>query len=263
VGWGGRSCISTVPIPPRTGSLLRSLLARHPHRLVRLLEHCVQGQGHPRLSGACMWGAAPAHSCMRTHVPSLETPHPTPVGALWSTQPERARPCMHACMHRGSVQQRPAGKEEAHAFARLPRGYKLCALAACTPARARGRGRSETVGIDVRGGCRTSRDKGIIAEQVPGLERGFRDGSARISFPFPLPTPAPSPRRTCSGAWQRRRGGGKALPEHGNFPWRACAATRAAGRWRRRCVHTVPGKTGRGKWQGGKWRGKWRGKWQV
>ena len=61
------------------------------------------------MSDACKWGTRPRTvACARdTEQPSLETPHPTLVGALWSTQPVRARPCMHARMHaRCSSQQK-------------------------------------------------------------------------------------------------------------------------------------------------------------
>ena len=115
---------------------------------------------------------APAHSCMRTHVPSLETPHPTPVGALWSTQPERARPCMHARMHaRRCVQQRPAGREEAHGLRQA--SHRMQAVRPLQQERQLAHGARSVNGKGRRwGGCRTPRDKGIIAELVPGPERG-------------------------------------------------------------------------------------------
>jgi hypothetical protein len=184
---------------------------------------------------------------MRTHIPAwrpLTPPQWVRVG------PRNPYALGRACMHAWRCAAVPRRNRGAHAFARLPRGCKLCALCSRNAS-----SRTKTV----RNG-RGRRWRGLSHAKGQGHHRRAsaraRTGLAgRIrpnffSIAFPLLTPAPSPRRTCSGAWQRRREGGKALPEHGNFPWRACAATRAAGRWRRRCEHTVPGKTGRGKWQG-------------
>jgi hypothetical protein len=78
--------------------------------------------------------------------PGLATLHPTPVGALWSTQPERARPCMHARMPCVAACSSSPGEEEAHALSRLPRGYKLCAL--------RSRNASSRTGTARNGVCR-------------------------------------------------------------------------------------------------------------
>jgi hypothetical protein len=90
-----------------------------------LLEHCVQGQGHP----GCRVHAsgAPARStvaCARTgQQPGDPPPHPGGCALVHAT---RTRSTVHACTHACAVQL--AAKEEAHAFARLPKGCKLCAL---------------------------------------------------------------------------------------------------------------------------------------
>ena len=116
----------------------------------------------------------PAYSCMHTHGSAWRPPAPS----QWVRCGPRNlnaldRACMRACM-RGGVQQRPAGKEEAHAFARPPTGCKLCALCSRN-ASSRAESRTVRNGRSRRWGCcRTPRDMGIIAEQVPGPERGYR-----------------------------------------------------------------------------------------
>jgi hypothetical protein len=116
----------------------------------------------------------PAYSCMHMHGSAWRPPAPS----QWVRCGPRNlnaldRACMRACM-RGGVQQRPAGKEEAHAFARPPTGCKLCALCSRN-ASSRAESRTVRNGRSRRWGCcRTPRDMGIIAEQVPGPERGYR-----------------------------------------------------------------------------------------
>ena len=130
------------------------------------------------------------------------------------------RACVHACM-RGSVQQRPAGKEEAHAFARLPRRYKLCALAACTPARARGRGRSETVGVDVRGAVARQGTRASSQSKCQGSNGAF--GTDPPEFLFRSHSRPPLPRH---GVRAREPGSddgeeGRRCRKTG-ISWRAC-----------------------------------------
>jgi hypothetical protein len=129
---GGRSCISTRSRPATYAHPSPNPSHRAPEACpgaalpdariawLRLLEHCVLGQGHPRLSGACKWGITRVVACARTAHPrdppphGLETPHPTPAGARWSAQPERARPCMHARMLSRRCAAAARRKEAAH-----------------------------------------------------------------------------------------------------------------------------------------------------
>ena len=136
----------------------------------RMVHHC------PQLSaqvGPRKWGTRPPCAVACTHGPSLETPHPTPVGALWSTQPERARPCMRARM---------AHARQCAAAARRKRGgprfrqasQRLQAVRHLQQERSSRTG-TKTVrnGLGRHwGGWHTPRDRGIIAEQMPGPERG-------------------------------------------------------------------------------------------
>jgi hypothetical protein len=138
-----------------------------------LLEHCVQGQGHP----GCRVHAsgAPARStvaCARTgQQPGDPPPHPGGCALVPATRP---RSTVHACMHACAAvcSSGPLEKRRPMLSPRFREDASCAPFAAGTPARARGRRRSETVGVDVGGGCRTPRDKGIIAELVPGPERG-------------------------------------------------------------------------------------------
>ncbi len=84
--------------PPRTGSLLGSNLARHPHRLVRLREHCVQGEGFlagPGVPCACMWVPTPMCVHGRPGQPGDRPPHPS--GCALVQRPQWCS-CMRACM---------------------------------------------------------------------------------------------------------------------------------------------------------------------
>jgi hypothetical protein len=177
-------------------------------------------------------------ACARDNVqPSQETPHPTPVGALWPTQPERARLCMHARMHaRRCSSQRPAAKEEAHAFARLPKGCKLCALCSRNASSRTGT-RTVRNGRGRRwGGLSHAKGQGhhrrASARDRTGLAGRIRPNFFSDSFPPPLP---------CHGVRARESGSddgeeGKSLPENGDFPgslrfdprcWLLAAALRA------------------------------------
>ena len=182
-----------------------------------------------------MWGA-PAYSsaCARDTVqPSLETPHPTPVGALWPTQPERARLCMHARMHaRRCSSQRPAAKEEAHAFARLPKGCKLCALCSRnassrtgtrTVRNGRGRrwgGLSHAKGQGHHRGA-SARDRTGLAGRI---RPNFRPNFFSDSFPPPLPCHGYVLGNLVATTGKRGRRCRKTGISRG-----ACASTRAAG----------------------------------
>ena len=159
------------------------------------------------LSTACGAGTLPVVKCMhvgcarapsrtvacaRTAQPRDPPPHPSGC-ALWSTQPERARLCMHhACvMHaRQCEAAQPAGNEEAHAFARLSRGCKLCALCSRN-AISRGRGGSELWGSAL-GGCHTP----VQAHHRRASARartGLSGTDPSFSFPSPpRPTPLPA-----------------------------------------------------------------------
>ena len=162
------------------------------------------------LSTACGAGTLPVVKCMhvgcarapsrtvacaRTAQPRDPPPHPSGC-ALWSTQPERARLCMHhACvLHaRQCEAAQPAGNEEAHAFARLSRGCKLCAL--CS--RNAGTRRIRTVGVGV-GRVSHARTSASSQSKCQGPNGAKRFGS-RV-FLFRLPPRSP-PRRKRSGAW--------------------------------------------------------------
>ncbi len=119
--------------------------------------------GTSPLSGACKWGAARyrTDACARTAGPMGPM---TPTPSQWVCFGPRNPNALILCSRALSAEE-----EEAHSFASFPGDTPF---AAGTPARARRRGR--TVGVDVGGCCHTPRDTGIIAEQVPGPEGGYR-----------------------------------------------------------------------------------------
>jgi hypothetical protein len=203
-------------------------------------------------------GAPPAHSCMGTHgglrlLPAWRPLTPPQWLRFGPRNPSALdRACMRACMQCAAVcsSSGPQEKRRPTLSPGFPEVTSCAPFAAGTPARARGRRRSETVWVDI-GGAGTRQGTGALSQSKCQGPNGLA-GRIRTNFfsvnhlPLPLPRHGVRAREPGSGDGEE----GKVL-QNGDVPGEpACAAARAAGRCRRRCVHTVPGKRGRGKWLG-------------